>query len=130
MNVHQAQISKSTPSENKRDIYGRIYKFVLICLDLIRTLPTSMENQIVARQLIRSVTSIGANAQEADGSESKAEFVHRWTIAKKEAKESHYWLSILKDHGATSQEKVEPLLSELTQLIKIISAIVIKIKNQ
>lgn len=74
----------------KRDIHERIYKFALSVLNLIRIFPKSMENIILVKQLIRSATSIGANASEADGAESKKEFVQRFTIAKKEAKETLY----------------------------------------
>ncbi len=82
-------------TDKQRDIYDRIYQLIIQVLEYVRKLPRTLEISVVAKQLIRSVTSIGANSQEADGSESKAEFIHRFSIAKKEAKESLYWLRIL-----------------------------------
>ena len=59
--------------ENKREIHERIYKFVLQVLRSIKLIPRTTENLVLIRQVIRSASSIGANALEADGSETKKE---------------------------------------------------------
>ena len=107
----------------KRDIHERIYKFALSVLNLIKIFPKSTENIILVKQLIRSSTSIGANASEADGAESKKEFIQRFTIAKKEAKETFYWLSLLGDHNPSLKPNISIIWQENKELIAIISKI-------
>ncbi|MBI4059023.1 four helix bundle protein [Candidatus Microgenomates bacterium] len=112
-----------------RDIHNRIYKFVLGVLQIVKFVPNTPENLVMIRQVIRSSGSIGANASEADGAESKKEFIHRFTISKKEAKETHYWLSLLSDHNLSLKTRFEPVLDENQQIIAIISKIVINAKK-
>lgn len=116
--------------ENKRDIHDRIYKFVLQVLQIVKILPKTTENLVLIRQVIRSSSSIGANALEADGSESKKEFIHRFTISKKEAKETYYWLSLISDHNLNLKNSFSQVLDENKQLILIISKIIINTKNK
>lgn len=111
----------------KRDIYERIYKFALSCIEHVRSFPNTLEANIIAKQLIRSATSIGANAEEADGSESKAEFIHRFSIAKKESKETSYWLHISED---ALHKPAPQLRQEAYELVSIISTIIAKVKNK
>ncbi len=113
----------------KHEIHDRIYKFVLRVLRAVRQLPRTPENSVLIRQVVRSSASIGANAAEADGAGSKKEFVHQFTIAKKEAKETLYWLTLLFDHNSVSKVKTAPLVDENQQLIAIISKIVLNAKK-
>ncbi len=76
---------------------------------------------ILAKQLLRSATSIGANAMEAQNPESKADFIHKIKIAAKEAGETHYWL-ILCDK-AKDHPKPEGLLEKLEALNRILGSI-------
>jgi four helix bundle protein len=75
------------------------------------------------KQLVRAGTSIGANLEEADAAQSKPDFVSKCTISLKEARESHYWLRILK---ATGKAEVDRLLGEANELIAILTTIVRK----
>ena len=82
---------------------------------------------VVARQLMRSGTSIGANVFEAQNAESKIDFIHKMKIAAKEASESLYWL-ILCERSANYE--FEPLLKfKLEEIIKILSKIVSSAKS-
>lgn len=117
-------------TENKREIHERIYKFALEILQCVKLIPKTIENMVLVRQLIRSATSIGANALEADGSETKKEFIHRFTISKKEAKETYYWLSLISDHNFNLKRQFLVLMDENQQLIKIISKIILNTKNR
>ena len=112
---------------NKREIHDRIYRFVLQVLIDLRTIPKTTENLVLIKQVVRSSGSIGANAAEADSAESKKEFIHKFTIAKKEAKETYYWLSLLKDHN-NQKENFVRLLDENSQLIAILSKIILNAK--
>jgi four helix bundle protein len=116
-------------SDTKHEIHDRLYKFALSVLQIIKFIPKSTENLVLIRQVVRSSSSIGANALEADGSESKKEFIHRFSISKKEAKETLYWLSLISDHNIGLREKFSQILDENRQLILIISKIIINSKK-
>lgn len=111
--------------QGKRDIYDRIYKFAINCIGYVRTFPKTIDGNVIGKQLIRSATSIGANAQEGDGAESKPEFIHRFAIARKEAKESGYWLRIAGD--LFNNQRVD-LQQEARELALILSSIITKVK--
>lgn len=113
----------------KHEIHSRIYTFVLRVLRALKQLPRTSENNVLIKQVVRSSASIGANASEADGAESKKEFAHQFTIAKKEAKETYYWLSLLFDHNNIPKTKSSSLLDENKQLIAIISKIILNAKK-
>ena len=89
----------------KHEIHSRIYQFVLRVLRAVGQLPKTPQNSVLVKQVVRSAGSIGANASEADGAESKKEFIHQFTIAKKEAKETYYWLSLLFDYNVIAKNK-------------------------
>lgn len=114
----------------KREIHDRFYKFALSVLQIVTLIPKTTENLVLIKQVIRSSSSIGANALEADGSESKREFIHRFTISKKEAKETYYWLSLISDHNLKLKNKFSDILDENNQLILIISKIIINTKKR
>jgi four helix bundle protein len=76
---------------------------------------------VIAKQLLRSGTSIGANAMEAQNCESKADFIHKMKIAAKEAEETQYWLLLC--NYSNNYPDCQPLLSKLEELSKILSAI-------
>ena len=116
-------------TNNKNNIYGRIYSFVLLLLSIIKYIPKTYENVAIIKQVVRSAGSVGANATEADGAESKKEFIYRFTIAKKEAKETFYWLSLLNDHNPSIKDKLQVSLTENQELIAIISKIIINTKQ-
>lgn len=115
--------------ENQKEIHGRIYRFVLSVLDVIKFITRTPENIVLIKQVVRSAGSIGANASEADGAESEKEFIHRFTVSKKEAKETFYWLSLLADHNRIQRDKIAPVLEENRQIIVIVSKIIINAKK-
>ena len=83
---------------------------------------------VVARQLLRSGTSIGANIKEAQSAESKADFIHKLKIASKEADETEYWLQLCQ-HASTYPPSPE-LLLRLLEIKKIIGKIIFTSKSQ
>ena len=100
-----------------------------LALKVIRFCELLEENKkfIVARQLLRSGTSIGANIREAQNAESKIDFIHKIKIASKEADETEYWLLICKE-SESYPESLE-LLSEIREIIKILAKIIITSKS-
>ena len=114
-------------TDNKRikyDIHERIYTFITRVITLVNTLPKTESNLVITRQILRSVTSIGANDQEADGTLSKKDFLHCYTIIRKEAKETHFWLRLISDTNPKLKENMQLFLRESTELIAIISSII------
>ncbi len=120
-----------TNKTNKQiDIHERTYQFVLRVLKLLRSLPKTPTNLNIVDQCGRSVTSVGANDQEADACESKRDFLAKYAIAKKELKETNYWLRLIADTNPVLQERMASLLKEGQELLMIISSIIIKTKKK
>lgn len=82
---------------------------------------------ILANQLFKSATSIGANVKEAQNAESRADFIHKFKIAMKEADESEYWLHLCKE--LYQHEELPQLIDELTEIRKIINKIIASSKK-
>jgi len=99
-------------------------------VQLVNRLPNSLAGRELGRQLIRAGTSVGANVEEADAAESDKDFVHKVSIARKEARESRYWLRLLKESGVWQEEGMDYLVQEATELIKILSTIIRNKKNK
>lgn len=80
-------------------------------------------------QLVGSGTAIGANMQEAQGAESKADFVHKCNIAIKEARETHFWLRLIAANKYIQPETLDPLINETNEIISVLVAIVKKTRQ-
>ena len=83
----------------------------------------------LANQLLRSGTTVGANVEEAQGAESKRDFAHKYSIACKEARETHYWLRLLAASGVVAEDRLTPLTAEANELVAILTSIVKKSKE-
>ena len=84
---------------------------------------------LLASQLLKAATSVGANMEEADGAQTKADFITKVSIAKKEAKEAVYWLRLIAATDAPLRRRVSPLLDEAKQIASIVSAIQLKAES-
>lgn len=87
-------------------------------------LPRTAAGFQLTSQVIRSGTSIGANVEEADGSESKRDFIHKISIALKEAQETRYWLRILIESGMGTDDEAKLLLQESDEIVRILNVII------
>src|SRR3989344_2128567 len=111
--------------EEKSEIAKRAYNFAVQVIKVTAKLPQNPANLILIRQVIRSATSIGANIEEALGGHTRADFAHGMNISKKEARETRYWLRLLKDiNEARFIEKFDCLLEENESLVNILTKIV------
>jgi len=79
---------------------------------------------------LRSGTSIGANVEEAQAGQSKADFTSKYAIALKEARETIYWLRLLKESGAVKKDSVEILIQEADELSRILGSIIVNAKRE
>ena len=104
-------------------IRDRAYKFALMIIQLYKELCANKE-YVLSRQLLRSGTSIGANIEEATAAQSKKDFISKMSIASKEARETHYWLRLLRDSNICSRVSYTEAINESDELIKILTAIV------
>jgi four helix bundle protein len=105
-----------------RDIVARTEAYAVQAVRLFQYLQTQPDRAgwILSKQYLRSATSIGANVAEAQNGESRADFVHKYAIAQKEANESRYWLRLLIRAELVATERVQPLLKETEELYAII----------
>ena len=87
-------------------------------------LPKSTSGAVISNQIMKAGTSIGANVEEAQGASSKKDFTNKMTISKKEARETRYWLRLIKDSGILEVVIVENLIKECDEILKILTAIV------
>jgi len=88
---------KTTAKNLKTDLKVRTYFFSIKVIKFLATLPDNKIYQIITAQLLRAVTSIGANIVEAKSSSSKRDFIKFYEIALKSANESKYWFGLLRD---------------------------------
>lgn len=102
-----------------------MFQFVAHGLKVPRFLPNTVESKIVIDQYVRALTSVGANDNEADGVTSKRDFIHAYTIVRKELKEVRYWLQIVAELNPGLKERLQGLINESEELIKIVSSIIV-----
>ena len=120
-----------TNNTNKpRDIHERIYEFVMRGLKLFSILPKTAINLIIIDQGSRSITSVGANDQEADACESRKDFIAKYSIVKKELKETNYWLRLASDINPALKVEISKERQEGKELLLIISSIIMNSKNK
>jgi four helix bundle protein len=85
---------------------------------------------ILAKQFLRSGTSIGANCAEAVYAQSNRDFLSKYSIALKEASETKYWIELIIDNNLASRQKFSLMLQEIDVIIKILVAITKKLKEK
>lgn len=105
-------------------IQDKSYQFAINIVSLFRILTELKKEFVLSKQLLRSGTSIGANIEEGIGGQSEKDFFAKLNIAYKEARESHYWLRLLRDtHYLTEKESI-PYLTDCDELLRIIGSII------
>lgn len=116
--------------QNEREkLSERLLDFSASVIRLTLKLNKSTVGRHIGNQLTRSATSCGANYEEACAAESKADFVHKMQVVLKELRESLYWLRLVKKTESVSDERVESLLAEAQELVKIFAKSVITAKG-
>ncbi len=107
------------------DIHERIFNFIVDVIRFLNKLPKTPSNIIFIAQITRSVTSMGANDQEADGASSKKDFLRCYTIVRKEGKESVFWLRIIERTNPPSfSQEAQRLIKEGSEIVAIVSTII------
>ncbi|MCQ2596865.1 MAG: four helix bundle protein [Treponema sp.] len=104
--------------------------FALRIVRLYKNLVFEQKEFILSKQILRSGTSIGANISEGVYAQSKPDFIHKYSIALKEANETKYWLNLLTRSGYFTDDQLKDLKNSLQEIIKIISSIIITTKQK
>ncbi|MFA7653492.1 MAG: four helix bundle protein [Candidatus Magasanikbacteria bacterium] len=110
------------------DLEDRTLEFGKRIIRMCKSLPCSIVNNKLVDQVMRSGTSIGANYREANETETKKDLQFRLRISRKEGKETIYWLELIIESNPNFKKRIEPLLQETIELVKIISTIIEKTK--
>ncbi|MBU0478239.1 four helix bundle protein [bacterium] len=108
---------------SKNIIKDKSYNFALRIVKLYSFLQKKQEF-VLSKQIIRSGTSIGANVEEASAAQSKKDFIFKMSIASKEARESNYWLRLLRDSKLVSRERIQLLIDESNEILRLLTSIV------
>ena len=105
-------------------IEERTYRFALRVVKLVSSMPPTVAATVLGRQVLRAATSVGANVEEAKGASSRRDFTNKMTIALKEARETHYWLRLIRDTETFDEERMAPIVPEAMEIKKILSVTV------
>lgn len=104
------------------DLRQRTKQFALRVIKLFRALPKTEEARVLGRQILRSGTSVAANYRSACRARSRADFISKIGVVVEEADETAFWLELLIDAGIVRGDRLEDLLAETNELIRIFAA--------
>jgi four helix bundle protein len=113
-----------------RDLDERLLEYASRIVKLVEALPSTIAGRRIGDQLLRCGTSAGANYEEAQGAESKNDFVHKLQIALKELRESNYWLRLLARAEIMQPDRLAGLIEESNELKAILSKAVATTKGK
>jgi len=106
------------------DIHERIFKFIVNVIKFLDKLPKTQTNLIFINQITRSVSSMGANDQEADGALTRKDFMHGFTLVRKEGKETVFWLRLISELNQQLNSNPQLLIREGNEIVAIVSTII------
>ena len=115
-------IAKSEKVVRTADLKARTKQFALRVMKMVDALPRTIQGRAIAKQIIRSATSVAANYRAACRARSRAEFIAKIGVVEEEADESCFWLELIIDSGLLTDERIRPLLSEAGELVAIMAA--------
>ena len=105
------------------------YAFAIRAINLAKFLREEKKEYILSKQIVRCGTSIGANIEEASGAQSNNDFIAKLHISLKEAKETHYWVRLLRDTEYISKEQAHSLIEDIDEVITILTRSLKTIKS-
>ena len=113
------------------NITERTFKFAIDIVNLAEELNQGPSPaRMLSSQVLRSGTSIGANVEEGQAAESKADFIHKYNIALKEARETRYWLKLLSVSNIEKKADLDSLITESDEVCRIIAQIIINARKR
>ena len=113
------------------ELNGRLFQFSVRCLKYCKRQPETTEYKVIKHQLIKSVTSAGANYEEAQAGSSRADFNNKIRIALREMRETNYWLRLIGEllSNESKDEELKQLVLESDELKSILGSIVQKTRQ-
>lgn len=105
-------------------VKNKSFNFALRIVKLYQYLIDYKKEFVLSKQVLRSGTSIGALIRESEHAESKDDFIHKLSVALKEANETDYWLQLLYKSNLIKQKEFESINSDLTELLKLLTSII------
>ena len=126
MKIKNCEATRSGAKPNP--VRDKSFAFALKIIELYKSL-TEHHEYIISRQLLKSGTSIGANIEEAGASESRADFIHKMSIASKEARETLYWLRLLDKSKLVAKVDVTQEINDSKELVSLLTSIVKTTRN-
>lgn len=128
--MQKEDVQQTNTSPRGQDIQHRTFSFAVTIIKICVLLDQKPGvSRTLSRQLLRSATSIGANVEEAQAGQSKADFISKMSIALKEARETHYWLRLLQSAEITTSDSLTELQNESEQIKKVIGAIIVSARR-
>jgi four helix bundle protein len=117
--------------QHRQDIRKRVFQYSLRAIKLYHALQETKDGAgwVIGKQFLRAATSIGANVEEAQAGETRADFVHKYGIAQKEARETIYWLGLLAEGAIVPKRRLTLLMRETEEIYAVITAITRNAKN-
>lgn len=111
-------------------IEKKSFIFAVRIVNFYKYLTETKKEYVMSKQLLRSGTSVGANTREAVNAQSTKEFIHKLSIAQKEADETLYWLELLKETKFITEKEFSSMHNDCTELLKILKSIIITTKKK
>ena len=116
-------------SARRNVVLEKSFAFAVGIVKTGRRLQLEQKEWVLSKQVIRSGTSIGANIEEAIAAQSKKDFLSKMSIALKEARETHYWLRVIRDSGVANSVEVEAHIPACQELIRLLSSITLTTRD-
>jgi four helix bundle protein len=113
----------NSTAKTSNPVLEKSYKFALRIVKLHAHLSKDLKQFEISSQILRSGTSIGANIEEAIGGASRKDFTNKLAISYKEARETKYWLRLLRDSEILENSLAESLLTDCEELLKLLYSI-------
>ena len=110
-------------------IKDKSYKFAIRIVNLYKYLVEQKKEYVLSRQLLRSGTSIGSNVCEGEDAQSRADFLSKINISLKEAKETKYWLELIRETEYITNEQFDSIYNDCIEIVKILTSIVKSLKS-
>ncbi len=110
-------------------IKQKSFELALRTIELYKVLQSEKKEFILSKQLLKSGTSVGAMVRESEHAESKADFIHKLSVALKESNETQYWLELLNASNIIDQDLFQQVHSETTQVTSILVSILKSMKG-
>ena len=105
-------------------IRTKSFNFSVKIVKLYKSILEEKKEFVLSRQLLRSGTSIGAMVRESEQAESRADFIHKLSIALKEANETDYWLDLLKESDYISDLEYKEIKEDIREILKLLTSII------